>query len=156
MPFLARYLGVVKPGTVNRDMVLNLDFAETFLDFAGTKTPPDMQGRSFRPILEGHTPHDWRKSMYYRYWMHLADHGVPAHYGVRTSQWKLIYYYGKALGSSGAIDRDTPPEWELFDMARDPHEMNNLYEDSKHQKVVSELKAELVRLRKLYRDEDGI
>ena len=107
MPFLLRYPGVVKPGSVNRDMILNLDFAETFLDFAGAKPPAEMQGRSFRPILEGHTPRDWRQSMYYRYWMHLADHGVPAHYGVRTKQWKLIYYYGKALGTSGAIDRDT-------------------------------------------------
>jgi arylsulfatase A-like enzyme len=156
MPFLFRYPGVVKPGSVNRDMTLNLDFAETFLDFAGQKAPPDMQGRSFRPILEGHTPRDWRQSMYYRYWMHLADHGVPAHYGVRTKQFKLIYYYGKALGSSGAIDRDTAPEWELFDIARDPHEMNNLYGDPKHERVVHELKAELTRLRKQYRDQDNI
>lgn len=156
MPFLARYPGVIRPATTNSDMVLNLDFAETFLDFAGQKAPPDMQGRSFRPILQGRTPRDWRQSMYYRYWMHLADHGVPAHYGVRTKQWKLIYYYGKALGSSGAIDRDTEPEWELFDMHKDPHEMNNLYGDPKHEKTVAELKKELARLRKVYRDEDSV
>ena len=118
MPFLVRYPGVVKPKSVNRRHGSNLDFAETFLDFAGAKLPAEMQGRSFRPILEGHTPKDWRQSMYYRYWMHLADHGVPAHYGVRTKQWKLIYYYGKALGTSGSIDRDTEQEWELFDMRR--------------------------------------
>ena len=156
MPFLLRYPGVVKPGSVNGDTTLNLDFAETFLDFAGVKPPADMQGRSFRPILEGHTPRDWRQSMYYRYWMHLADHNVPAHYGIRTKQWKLIYYYGKALGSSGAIDRDTPKEWELFDMAKDPHEMNSLYGDPKHEKIVGELKQELARLRKYYRDEDNV
>jgi arylsulfatase A-like enzyme len=156
MPFLARYPGVIRPGTKNADMVLNLDFAETFLDFAGQKAPPDMQGRSFRRILEGRTPRDWRQSMYYRYWMHLADHGVPAHYGVRTKQWKLIYYYGKALGTSGSIDRDTEPEWELFDIQNDPHEMNNLYGDPKHEKTVAELKRELDRLRKLYRDQDSV
>jgi arylsulfatase A-like enzyme len=156
MPFLLRYPGVVKPGSVNGDMTLNLDFAETFLDFAGVKPTPEMQGRSFRPILEGHTPRDWRQSMYYRYWMHLADHNVPAHYGVRTKQWKLIYYYGKALGSSGSIDRDTPPEWELFDMTRDPHEMNSLYSDPKHAKIVAGLKQELARLRQYYRDEDSV
>jgi len=88
--------------------------------------------------------------------MHLADHGVPAHYGVRTREWKLIYYYGKALGSAGAIDRDTAPEWELFDMVHDPHEMHNLYDDPARAGVVKELKAELVRLRKLYQDDDGI
>jgi arylsulfatase A-like enzyme len=156
MPFLARYPGVIKPGTKNADMVLNLDFPETFLDFAGEKAPADMQGRSFRPILEGHTPRDWRQSMYYRYWMHLADHGVPAHYGVRTKQYKLIYYYGKALGSSGAIDRDTAPEWEFFDIQKDPHEMNNLYGDPKHEKAIGELKKELTRLRELYKDNDGV
>jgi arylsulfatase A-like enzyme len=156
MPFLARYPGVIKPGSKNADMVLNLDFPETFLDFAGQQAPADMQGRSFRPILEGHTPRDWRQSMYYRYWMHLADHGVPAHYGVRTRQYKLIYYYGKALGSSGAIDRDTAPEWELFDIQKDPHEMNNLYGDPKHEKTIGELKKELTRLRELYKDNDGV
>ena len=145
MPFLVRYPGVVKPQSVNRDMVLNLDFAETFLDFAGTKPPAEMQGRSFRPILEGRTPKDWRQSMYYRYWMHLADHGVPAHYGVRTKQWKLIYYYGKALGTSGSIDRDTEQEWELFDMVKDPHEMNNVYADLQNAPMVAQLKAELTR-----------
>jgi arylsulfatase A-like enzyme len=156
MPLLIRYPRAVKPGTVNGDMVLNLDFPETFLDFAGGKATPDMQGRSFRKILQGRTPGDWRQSMYYRYWMHLADHGVPAHYGVRTKQWKLIYYYGKALGSSGAIDRDTTPESELFDMVKDPHEMNSLYADPGHAKVVHELKAELAKLRKQYRDEDSV
>src|SRR2546430_2099889 len=69
MPFVARYPGVIKPGSVNKDLTLNLDFAETFLDYAGAKIPGDMQGRSFRPLLEGHTPKDWRKSMYYRYWI---------------------------------------------------------------------------------------
>jgi arylsulfatase A-like enzyme len=152
MPFVIRYPGVIKPGSTNDDIVLNLDFAETFLDYAGAKTPADMQGRSFRPILEGHTPKDWRKSMYYRYWMHLANHGVPAHYGVRTKHYKLIYYYSKALGSSRAIDKDTEPEWELFDMVKDPHEMNNVYDDPKYQKVVNELKAELDRLQRYYKD----
>ena len=66
-------------------MVLNIDFAPMFLDFCRRRIPAGMQGRSFRANLEGHTPRDWRKSMYYRYWMHnSSDHHVPAHYGVRT------------------------------------------------------------------------
>jgi hypothetical protein len=68
----------------NRDLVLNLDFAELFLDYAGLKTPEFMQGRTFRRNLCRHTPSDWRQSMYYRYWMHMTEHGVPAHYGVRS------------------------------------------------------------------------
>ncbi|MCG9133222.1 hypothetical protein J5I95_16225 [Candidatus Poribacteria bacterium] len=46
--------------------------------------------------------------------MHLAHFNIPAYYGVRTERYKLIYYYGEALGAGGAIDRATPPEWELF------------------------------------------
>ncbi len=120
MPFLVRYPGDIRPGTVNEDIVLNLDFAPTLLDYAGAKVPADMQGRSFRPILQGRTPKDWRTSMYYRYWMHLADHGVPAHYGVRTKRHKLIYYYGQPLDAKGAIPKPTEPEWELFDLQKDP------------------------------------
>ncbi len=147
MPFLMRYPGAIKAGTVNRDMVLNIDFAPMFLDYAGARAPSDMQGRSFRANLEGHTPHDWRKAMYYRYWMHNDnDHHVPGHYGVRTDRWKLIYYYNKALGMKGAFDNGAPPEWELYDLRSDPHEMKNLYPDPKYAKVVSDLKTQLAKL----------
>jgi arylsulfatase A-like enzyme len=148
MPFLIRYPGVIKPKSVNRDMVLNIDFAPMFLDFAGQPTPKEMQGRSFRPLLEGHTPKDWRKAMYYRYWMHMADHGIPAHYGVRTARYKLIYYYGKPLGSAGALPGETTPEWELFDLEKDPHEMNSLYGDPKYTKIQKQLTEEMYRLQK--------
>jgi arylsulfatase A-like enzyme len=147
MPFLMRYPAGIKPGIVNRDMVLNIDFAPMFLDYAGVRAPSDMQGRSFRATLEGHTPRDWRKAMYYRYWMHNdGDHHVPGHYGIRTDRWKLIYFYNKALGMKGAKDNDAPPEWELYDLRSDPHEMKNLYTRPKYASVVRNLKAELARL----------
>ncbi|MFB3827044.1 MAG: sulfatase [Bryobacteraceae bacterium] len=153
MPFLMRYPGHIKAGSVSKDIVLNVDFAETFLDYAGQRAPADMQGRSFRSIAEGRTPKDWRQSMYYRYWMHLADHGVPAHYGIRTHKWKLIYYYGQPLGKRGAVNKPTEPEWELFDMVNDPREMKNLYNDSKYAGVIKQLKSELARLQKEAKDE---
>jgi arylsulfatase A-like enzyme len=144
MPFLARYPSHIKAGTVNRDMILNIDFAPMFLDYAGRAAPADMQGRSFRRNLEGHTPGGWRTAMYYRYWMHNTnDHHVPAHYGVRTERWKLIYYYGKPLGMKGANPPDTAPDWELFDEKNDPREMHNLYRDPKYAPIVEELKREL-------------
>ena len=79
--------------------------------------------------------------------MHLAHFNIPAHYGVRTERYKLIYYYGEALESGGVIDRSTPPEWELFDLEKDPHEMQNVYTDPSYADVVVELKAELEQLR---------
>jgi arylsulfatase A-like enzyme len=138
MPFVVRYPREIEPGSVNDDICLNNDFAPTFLDYAGLPIPDDMQGESFRSVLRGETPADWRQSMYYRYFMHLAHHGVFAHYGVRTKRYKLIYYYE---------EEPMPPEWELFDLEKDPLEMHSVYDDPAHSDVVEELKAELKRLR---------
>jgi arylsulfatase A-like enzyme len=153
MPFLIRYPKTIRPGSVNKDMVLNIDFAPTFLDLAGQKAPAWMQGRSFTPQLGGKTPAGWRQSMYYRYWMHLGGgHTVTAHYGVRTHRHKLIYYYGQALGKRGAVDQPTPPEWEMFDLEKDPREMKNVYDDPSYARARDELKTELYRLKKQYED----
>jgi arylsulfatase A-like enzyme len=143
MPFILRYPQAVAAGTVNDDMILNVDFAPLFLDLAGVPVPDDMQGQSFRSLLHGETPPDWRQAMYYRYWMHKADHNVYAHYGIRTMQHKLIYYYADALGQAGTIDETYTPEWELFDLAADPYEMHNVVSDPAYAATVSELKAQL-------------
>jgi len=63
MPLLVRYPGQVKAGSTSDDIVLNLDFGPTFLDFAGVPVPADMQGESMRKVLQGKTPKNWRKSM---------------------------------------------------------------------------------------------
>ncbi len=146
MPFLIRYPREVAPGSINRDMILNVDFPATFLDCAGTEVPSSFQGRSFRSLLRDETPADWQTSMYYRYWMHGAHHNVCAHYGVRTLRYKLIYYYGDPLGQEGAVGPKTEPEWEFFDLEKDPCELNSVYADPGYEDVVKELKAELNRL----------
>jgi len=148
MPFLIRYPQCVKPLTVQKQMALNVDFAETFLDYAGVSIPGNMQGSSLRPVLEGETPEEWQDAIYYRYWEHLSkSHRVGAHYGVRTHRYKLIYYYGKGLGCTGASAEERTPEWELFDLANDPHEMNNVYHHSEYANVVKEMTHKLHRLR---------
>ena len=146
MPLVMRYPEEVRPGTVNDEIVLNVDFPSLFLDLAGVEAPEEFQGRSFRPLLNGVTPPDWQQSLYYRYWMHKAHHNVYAHYGVRTKRHKLIYYYSDPLGQAGAIDEIYEPEWELFDLEKDPYELNNVYDDPAYAKVVAELKTELHRL----------
>ena len=147
MPFLVRYPREIQPGSTSDAMALNIDFAETWLDYAGVPIPDDMQGTSLRPILNGETPDDWRTSMYYRYWMHLAHHYVAAHYGIRTDRYKLIYYYGEALGTTGSLDESKAPEWELFDLEKDPNEMCSVYDDPAYADVVTELTEELYRLK---------
>ena len=144
MPLLVRYPREIKSGSVNSDIVLNLDFAETFLDFAGAVKPGDMQWRSMRRLLRGKTPGNWRKSMYYHYYEYPAVHMVKRHYGVRTKRYKLMHFY---------YDIDA---WELYDLEKDPNELNNVYDNPDYAGVVEELKGEIERLRKQYGDSDEL
>ncbi|MFA7160548.1 MAG: sulfatase, partial [Kiritimatiellia bacterium] len=146
MPFILRYPREVKPGTRNEDIVLNVDFAPLFLDLAGIPIPREFQGRSFRPLLHGETPADWRREMYYRYWMHKAHHNVYAHYGIRTKRHKLIYYYADALGQTGAIGEPAEPEWELFDLLKDPRELRSVYAEPEYAGIARDLKLQLHKL----------
>ncbi|WP_339314544.1 sulfatase [Paenibacillus sp. FSL R10-2734] len=147
MPFLVRYPREIKPGSVNSDIVLNTDFAPTFLEYAYLPIHERMQGKSIRPLLRGVTPDDWRTSMYYRYWMHLDGcHEVYSHYGIRTHDYKLIYYYAQALGTTDSRDENRPPEWELFDLKQDPYELNNVYDSPKYADRVAVLTTELEQL----------
>jgi len=152
MPFLARYPGTIKAGSRTDEIINNTDFAPTILALAGVEAPDYMQGRSFAPLLKGTTVADWPKSTYYRYWMHMAHHDNPAHFGVRTKQYKLIFFYGQNYRPRGP--KPTQPGWELYDMKNDPHEMDNLYGKRRYASVVKELKAELLRLRKKYNETD--
>ncbi|MFK7691720.1 sulfatase [Paenibacillus sp. HJGM_3] len=154
MPFVIKYPRDIQPGMVTEAMALNVDFPVTFLEYAGVAVPPEMQGRSLRPVLNGTVPADWRTSMYYRYWMHLDEwHNVYSHYGIRTERYKLIYYYAEALGTSGSIEENRPPEWELFDLENDPYELNNVYRDPAYAELLPKLKAELRSLQLAVLDE---
>lgn len=163
MPLIIRYPKEINPKQRNSDMILNIDFAPTFLDYAGVdKVPSYMQGKSFRNNLNGNTIEYWRKSMYYRYWMHMAHHYNPAHYGIRTEDYKLIFFYGLQLDSTNNSSKDdyhntpTEPYWELYDLKNDPKEMNNIYEDSKYINIVKQLKEELLKLKQDVGDTDEI
>jgi arylsulfatase A-like enzyme len=155
MPFVMRYPREIPPGSTCDHIITNVDFAPTFLDYAGEQSAEQVQGRSFRSVAAGDGPAGtWRNGMYYRYWMHNdPDHHVVAHYGIRTDRYKLIYYYGDPLGHQGAMLPKTPPEWELFDLERDPREVRNVYADPAYADVLMELKAELARLQRGAGDE---
>jgi arylsulfatase A-like enzyme len=141
MPFLIRYPSKIKPGSVNKDMVLNVDFAPMFLDYAGVPVPDEIQGRSFVPLLSGKHPKDWRSTMYYRYYHYPGDHQVQQHYGVRTDRYKLIYFH--------RIN-----QWELYDLKKDPHELNNVYSEPSYAVTVKSLKGEMEHLRTQLNDHD--
>ncbi len=143
MPLIVKWPGVTKPGSVNTDLVQNLDYAETFLDIAGAKIPADMQGRSLVPLLKGETPDDWRDAIYYHYFEYPSVHMVAKHYGIRTDRYKLIRFY--------QFD-----EWEFYDLEKDPDELHNAYDDPKYFDTIAHLKLELEKLRKYYQDDSDI
>ena len=152
MPFVIRYPLEIPAGTRNPDIILNCDFAPLFLDFAGMSSPEWMQGASFRRNLSGVTPVSWRRSMYYRYWMHQAQR--PAHFGIRTERYKLILFYGHPLNISGAHPVVTPPAWEFYDLIQDPKERRNAYSDPQYQEIIHDLKKQLQSLREELGDND--
>ena len=155
MPFIVKYPQAIRAGSVTEDFALNVDFAETFLDYAGIDIPSFMQGTSLRPVMEERTPSDWQTAHYYRYWEHLSEpHQVVAHYGMRTHRYKIIYYYGEALGSSNIVDESREPEWELFDLRLDPYELNNVYDAPEYKDTKEALKKELYRLKEQVGDDE--
>lgn len=143
MPFLVRWPGVARAGGVATGLTINCDFAPTFLAAAGLPTPADMQGVSLVPLLQGDAPADWRKSVYYRYYIAGEEHDTSPHYGVATDRFKLIYY-------------DTRDAWELYDTKADPDEVRNVYADPAMAGTFAELKFELTRLRAQYGDDDSV
>jgi len=141
MPFLVRWPGVTKAGSVQNAMAINPDFAPTFMEMAGLPVPADMQGHSLVPLLKGEHPADWRTSWYYRYYHDPGDHNTRAHYGVRTDTHKLIYFWKK-------------DQWEMYDLAKDPAELHNIYQDPARADTAAKLKQELYRLKKELKDDD--
>jgi len=143
MPLIVRYPNEIKPGSTSEEIVLNLDFCPTFLDYAGIDIPQEVQGKSLRPLLQGEVPDNWRESMYYHYYEYPHGwHFVKRHYGVRTKTHKLIHFYN---------DIDA---YELYDLEKDPNELNNIYGKNDIAKIQEELENELVKLRDYYSDDE--
>jgi arylsulfatase A-like enzyme len=139
-PLLARWPGVIEPGSVSDQMVQNLDFAETILDVAGIAVPLDMQGKSFVPLLRGEDASWDRDAVYYHYYEYPAVHMVKRHYGIVTREFKLVHFY---------YDVD---EWELYDRLKDPMEMKSVYNAPAYADTVKDLKARLAEIRLKYKD----
>ena len=142
-PLLMRFPKEIKPGTKIGRLVQNLDFAPTFLDYAGIEAPEEMQGESFRKLVAGKTD-KWRDAVYYTYYEYPSVHMVKRHYGVATERYKLMHFY---------YDID---EWEMYDLEIDPLEMKNIYDDPDYAGVRQMLHKKLEELREYYGDSDEL
>ena len=141
-PLLVRWPGVVKAGTVRDEIVSNLDFAQTFLSIAGVKEPGDMQGSSLEPLLRGRNPRNWRSDFYYHYYENPGGHNVARHYGVTDGRYKLIHFY--------SLENEVIDDWELFDLEKDPEELNSVYGHKDYARIQKQKLNQLNRLRKQY------
>lgn len=140
-PLVMRYPKEIKPGTTISKLVQNLDFAPTFLDYAGVEIPKEIQGESFRKLVSEETG-EWRDAVYYTYYEYPSVHMVKRHYGVATERYKLMHFY---------YDVD---EWEMYDLEKDPHEMRNVYNDEAYVQVREMMHQKLEELRRYYGDSD--
>ena len=140
MPLLMKYPKVITKGTIVEALTQNLDFAETFLDFAQAEIPEDMQGKSLKPLLEGKVKDaNFRNAIYYHYYDFPAFHMVHKQYGVRTDRYKLIHFYD---------DIDT---WELYDLKTDSTEDKNQIDNPEYKQIKENLLVTLVNLQKEYK-----
>lgn len=169
MPLLVRYPKRIEAGSKSDAIINNVDFAPTLLTLAGGEVPAYMQGSSFKQILEtGTEPEGWKQETYYRYWMHMAHkHNNPAHFGIRTKDYKLIFFYGRdyqqrdtsaqawAHNPASMSDFITPVAWEFYDLKVDPHELDNKYADPNYAEVIRKLKARLKSLRAEVKEDDS-
>lgn len=165
MPFFIRYPKMIDAGQRTDAIINNTDFAPTIIELAGGSVPAYMQGHSFKTLLEtGKEPENWQQSTYYRYWMHMAHrHANPAHFGIRTKNYKLIFFYGRYWkdtrvenieGWGNRYDFETPAAWEFYDLRNDPNEMRNEYSNPEFKKVIASLKNQLQEKRRELNEED--
>ena len=140
MPFLARFPSEVAAGSICSQIACNVDFAPTFLDFAGLTIPSYMQGESLKPLLNQTDIQNWQQVAYHRYWMHRdPDHNAYSHYGIRTQKYKLIYWYNEGFDLPGTNHGGEDKEWELFDCEQDPLELFNIFNDPNYHEIIVKL-----------------
>ncbi len=140
-PMVMRYPGVIQPGTVSTDFVMNIDLAPTLLQAAGVSVPKDIQGESILPLLQNEKTKG-RDAIFYHYYEN-GEHAVSPHFGVRNDRYKLIRFYKRVEG------------WELYDLKKDPKEMHNLFGQKKYRKVATEMRKKLTALIEKYEDTDA-
>ncbi len=114
------------------DMVLNIDIPQTIVDLAGVKAPDTWQGRSLMPIVKKETNTMARDTILIE---HLWDFSeIPPSEGVRTAEWKYFRYV-----NNKSIE-------ELYNLKKDPKEINNLIGKKKYKDTANKLRAKLEEL----------
>ncbi len=135
IPAMIRYPKLFQAGTRVKEMVINLDFAPTLLELAGAEVPENLHGRSLVKLAQGKETR-WRKDFLYEYFDYPGFEQVRPHRGVRTERFKYFHYF---------LD---PQEYEMYDLQKDPGELNNLAGKPEYASLQRQLAARVEELRR--------
>ena len=136
------------------EFALNVDVAPTILDLCGLEVPASMQGRSLVPLMRG-DPVAWREDFFLENLFFARENQpYPRMEAVRTERYKYIRYFDKdndghhfhmltasIEGKEPFPEGEAPIHEELFDLANDPKESENLADDPAHADKLEELRA---------------
>ena len=140
VPMIIRYPKLIKGNSEVVEQCLNIDLAPTILDLAGIKKPSYMQGESMKGLISGKVNDKWRKSILFEYYVDDAwPYAGPDQLAVRTNNYKLVDNF---------LENDID---ELYDLIKDPGEMNNLIDDENYDKIETEMRNESKKLQKKYK-----
>jgi arylsulfatase A-like enzyme len=134
VPLMIRYPKRISAGTVRSEMVLDIDIAPTILDLAGVAAPQNMQGKSVVPLAKAPNP-EFRREWYYEYFEWPGPEGVRPCRGIRTEEYKYIEYMTE------------PKQFEMYDLHKDPGELNNIAGVQEYTTLQRELKDRMEKLR---------
>ena len=177
IPMIIRWPGA-RAGQRRAELVSTLDLYPTFCEIAGARIPKALEGRSLKPILHGQTP-EWRRYLFTEFHVH-SNHNPWPQRTVCDERFKLIHNpvagdvnpgYDFTMGkkffaapeaellaqapaqvrAAYALMRQ-PPVFELYDLQADPHEFNNLVNDSAYAKIRERLFTGLKRWQKETQD----
>ena len=147
MPLVIRYPREIKPGTVNADIITNTTSPSSSSTTLAPRHRRRCRAAASAVTCAARRPMTGPTAMYYHYW--TPDQPVrPSHYGIRTRDHKLIFYYGLVR------DEGRRPEacWEFYDLTCDPHELRNRIADPAYAQTIGTLRDELEALRRHYGD----
>lgn len=174
IPLIIQWAGGQEPGQVRDELVSTIDLMPTLLAAAGAEVPTGLRGRSLLPLIAGESV-EWRKRLFTEFHLH-SNHNYYPQRTVRDGRYKLIWnlmpdqvnpgydftagrFYsedelGKALDEAPGRVREAyarmrkPPEFELYDLERDPYEFENLALDPDHDSVLTALNEALLAWRR--------
>jgi uncharacterized sulfatase len=179
VPLIIRWPGRVKPGTVCDELVNLIDLAPTLLSLADVEIPTYMQGRVLlgrdkaeprKYVFGGRNRMDLSSNDYirtvrdkrYRYIRNFTPE-VP--YAQRIDymekmpimqEWRRLHAEGKLTGANKLFFLHPKPLEELYDIAADPHEIDNLADLPQHQRVLIRMRAVLEKWIKDTADLGGV